>query len=113
MLDADGIELIHDNAMTILEEVGIEFRDDEALALWRAAGAEVEGSRVRISRELAMETLAHAPAEFTQHARNPERSVGSAGATPCSRPPTARPSCATSTASAAKAPSRTSGTSSS
>ncbi len=75
MLDADGIELIHDNAMTILEEVGIEFRDDEALALWRAAGAEVEGSRVRISRELAMETLAHAPAEFTQHARNPERSV--------------------------------------
>ncbi len=38
LLDADGIELIHDNAMTILEEVGIEFCDDEALALWRAGG---------------------------------------------------------------------------
>ncbi len=75
LLDAEGLELIHRNSMTILEEVGIEFRDAEALELWRKAGAEVDGERVRIPAELALETLALAPSQFTQHARNPERSV--------------------------------------
>ncbi len=75
LLDAEGIEIIHENSMTILEEIGVEFRDDDALERWRAAGAEVSDSRVRIPRELAMATLALAPSEFTQHARNPERNV--------------------------------------
>ena len=75
LLDAEGIEIIHENSMTILEEIGIEFRDDDALERWRAAGADVSDSRVRIPRELAMETLALVPSEFTQHARNPERNV--------------------------------------
>ena len=55
LLDASGIEVIHQTSMTILEEIGVEFRDDDALAYWRAAGAQVDGSRVRIPRELAME----------------------------------------------------------
>ena len=62
--------------MRILEEIGIDFRGDpEALALWRGVGAEVAGERVRIPRELAMAQLALAPDRFTQHARNPARSV--------------------------------------
>ena len=62
--------------MRILEEIGVEFRGDaEALALWREAGAKTAGERVRIPRELAMDRLALAPAQFTQHARNPARSV--------------------------------------
>ena len=62
--------------MRILEEVGVDFRGDaEALALWREAGAEVAGERVRIPPELAMAQLALAPDRFTQHARNPDRSV--------------------------------------
>jgi trimethylamine--corrinoid protein Co-methyltransferase len=75
LLDADGLERIHDASMTILEEVGIEFRDAEALALWRAAGADVDGQRVRVARELAMAKLATLPERFVQHARNPARSV--------------------------------------
>src|SRR3990170_1740459 len=75
LIDAAGVELIHEHSMTILEEIGIEFRDEGALALWRQAGAGVEGQRVRIPRELLLEKLAQAPAEFTQAARNPERSV--------------------------------------
>ena len=75
LLDAEGIEIIHENSMTILEEIGVEFRDDDALERWRAAGAKVSDSRVRIPRELAMATLALAPSEFTQHARNPERNI--------------------------------------
>ncbi|MGH6720138.1 MAG: trimethylamine methyltransferase family protein [Alphaproteobacteria bacterium] len=75
LLDAAGLEVIHDAAMTVLEEIGIDFRDDEALALWRAAGADVKGQRVRIPRELVLAKLATIPETFVQHARNPERSV--------------------------------------
>ena len=76
LLDAEAEEAIHDASMRILETIGVDFRGDpEALELWRNAGAQLEGERVRIPRELAMEKLALAPAEFVQHSRNPARSV--------------------------------------
>jgi trimethylamine---corrinoid protein Co-methyltransferase len=75
VLDGEGLERIHEASLRTLEQVGIDFRDAEALELWKAAGAEVERSRVRIPRELLMDLVAKAPAEFTVHARNPERST--------------------------------------
>ena len=77
VMSAEGLELIERNAETILEEVGVEFRGDpEALALWRDAGADVGGERIRIPRGLARRLVTDsAPDEFVQHARNPERSV--------------------------------------
>ena len=76
VLGEEGLALIERNADTILAEIGIEFRDDsEVLELWRGAGAEVAGARVRFPPGLCRELLRTAPAEFTQHARNPERSV--------------------------------------
>lgn len=75
LLGAEGIEIVHNASMRILEEIGVDFRDEESLRIWRQAGAKVEGQRVRIPRELAMEKVGLAPAEFTQNARNPERSV--------------------------------------
>ncbi len=71
----EGLERIHQASMTILEEVGIDFRDAVALDAWRKAGAKIVGERVHIDRGLLMETLAKAPSSFTQHARNPERNV--------------------------------------
>src|SRR5687767_665067 len=51
VLDEEGLALIEANADLILEEIGIEFREDEeALALWRNAGADVNGTRVRFPR---------------------------------------------------------------
>jgi len=79
VLGGEGVELVHEASMRLLEELGIEFRDDEALALWRGAGAEVDGTRVRIARELLLDLVAKTPAEFTLHARNPERSVAIGG----------------------------------
>ncbi len=76
VLDEEGLALIEANADTILEEIGIEFRDDaEALELWRGAGADVQGERVHFPKGLCRELIKTAPAKFTQHARNPERSV--------------------------------------
>jgi trimethylamine--corrinoid protein Co-methyltransferase len=77
LLSGEGLARIEETADRILEEVGIDFRggDERSLALWRAAGARVEGERVRFPRGLVSEVLNTAPASFTQHARNPARSV--------------------------------------
>jgi len=80
VLDEEGLALIEANADLILEEIGIEFREDEeALALWREAGADVQESRVHCPRGLCRTLLKTAPESFTQHARNPERSVAIGG----------------------------------
>ncbi len=71
----EELERIHDASMTLLEEVGIDFRDDESASLWNKAGASVDGYRVRIDREHLMELISTAPSEYTMLARNPERSV--------------------------------------
>ncbi len=76
LLSSEAVEIIEANAETILEEIGIEFRrDPESLRLWREAGADVIGERVRIPRGLARSLLRTAPREFMLHARNPERTV--------------------------------------
>jgi trimethylamine--corrinoid protein Co-methyltransferase len=76
MLEEDALVRIETQALRLLERTGIEFRDDPvALQRWRDAGAGVDGTRVRTAPELVRSLLASAPAEFTQVARNPARSV--------------------------------------
>ena len=75
-LGAAQLDAIEAAAARLMEEGGVEFRDDEeALEMWRAAGAKVEGTRVRAPLDLCRELLGTAPAQFVQHARNPARSV--------------------------------------
>jgi len=77
VLSDEGVELIEDNADTILQEVGLVFRDyPDAVSIFRDAGADVDGDRVRFPRGFCRQIVtATAPAVYTQHARNPERSV--------------------------------------
>ncbi len=75
LLPQETVEMVHDASMGILEEVGIEFRYDEAISIWSDAGADIDGTRVRIPRELLMKLIASAPTQFTLHARNPAQSV--------------------------------------
>jgi trimethylamine--corrinoid protein Co-methyltransferase len=77
VLGEEGLVTMEQNAETILEEIGIDFRDDpEALAIWREAGADVQGERVHVPRGLCRALIQRtAPREFTQHARNPARNV--------------------------------------
>ena len=77
VLDEEGLALIEKNAGTILQEIGVEFRGDtEALRIWKDAGADINGERVRIPNGLCKKLIQdNAPSEFTQHARNPQRSV--------------------------------------
>tara|TARA_R110002049_G_scaffold23545_11_gene83736 strand:- start:1728 stop:3359 length:1632 start_codon:yes stop_codon:yes gene_type:complete len=76
VLTEEALQIIEHNAETVLEEIGVNFPDNpEALSLWRNAGADVTGERVRIPRGLARKLCATAPSHYTQHARNPERNV--------------------------------------
>src|ERR1700740_1175886 len=72
VLGSEGLELLEHNADTILEEIGIDFRDDpESLQLWKDAGADVKGERVHFARGMCRNIVRRsAPKEFTQYARN-------------------------------------------
>lgn len=77
VVSEEGLEIIENNAETILEQVGLDFIDyPRALELLADAGAEVDGQRVRFPRGMCRRIVTeHAPSVYTQHARNPERSV--------------------------------------
>ena len=77
VLSEEGLEIIERNADTILQEIGIEFRDEpEALELWKRAGADVKGTRIRFPKGLPRSIIQKsAPREYVQYARNPERNV--------------------------------------
>ncbi|MEM6577903.1 MAG: trimethylamine methyltransferase family protein [Pseudomonadota bacterium] len=76
VLDEDTIIQLENQVDWLIEDVGIEFRDDpEAHWIWTEAGAKMEGNRVRADASWIRSLCALAPSEFTQIARNPERNV--------------------------------------
>ena len=75
LLSDDQVQVIHDASMDVVEEVGVEFRCDDALALWRDAGAAVDGARVRLDREHLMALVGTAPSSYTMVARDPTHTV--------------------------------------
>ncbi|TSA15484.1 MAG: trimethylamine methyltransferase [Comamonadaceae bacterium] len=76
VISEEGLQKIESSTDRLLAEVGLDIRDDdECLALFRKAGAKVEGIRVRFEPGHLRDILKTAPKEFTQHARNPAHSV--------------------------------------
>ncbi len=77
ILSPEQLEQIHRASMRILEEIGLEFWDDETLDLWQKAGAKVDHAarRVWLDRGLILQTSATAPPTFTWRARNPAHDV--------------------------------------
>lgn len=81
LLDEESLGQIEATAERIMAEIGVEFRDDaETVRLFRAAGAEVTPEapdiwRLRFPTGMIRSLLATAPAQFTQHARNPANNV--------------------------------------
>jgi trimethylamine--corrinoid protein Co-methyltransferase len=79
----DQLEMIENNAETVLEETGLDFyEDEEAVEMWRAVGADIKASptedrrfRVRFPRGLVRSLIKTAPREYVQHARNPLNNV--------------------------------------
>ncbi len=77
----DELESIHQTSLTILEEIGMDFLNEEARDLLKQAGARVDpnSQRVRFDRGFIEQAVATCPAEFVLHARNPARNVNFGG----------------------------------
>ena len=81
ILSEESLTKIEATADRILAEIGIELREDaEAMRLYRDAGADVTELttgvwRIKFEPGMVRDILKTAPAEFTQHARNPANSV--------------------------------------
>ncbi|MEP1124236.1 MAG: trimethylamine methyltransferase family protein [Ilumatobacter sp.] len=71
----DELDAIHRASLRVLAETGIDFLHPEARRLLAAAGARVDGDRVRFDPDMVLETVAHAPSEFILHGRRPERDL--------------------------------------
>ncbi|MGB0866664.1 MAG: trimethylamine methyltransferase family protein, partial [Granulosicoccaceae bacterium] len=75
-LDEEQIEQLEAQVDWLMQDVGIAFRDDPAaLRIWREAGATVDGDTVRGAADWIRDLCSTAPRQFSQLARNRERSV--------------------------------------
>ena len=77
----EEVEVIPEEAMTILEEIGVDFLHERARDVFQKAGMAIDGNRARLDRALIMEMVAKAPETFNLQARNANHTVTSAGTT--------------------------------
>jgi trimethylamine--corrinoid protein Co-methyltransferase len=76
LLDAAGVQRVHDTSMEILSEVGIAFYDEESVAILREHGVRVdENDLAYFDESMVMEYVSKAPSQFTQLARNPQNNL--------------------------------------
>ena len=81
-LDEEQVECIHDASMDILEQQGIGVLGEQALSVFRKAGARVDDDgMVYMDRGLVMEAISTAPAQFSVVPRNPENTIRCGGNT--------------------------------
>lgn len=73
----DELEHIHLASLRVLKEIGVDVLHEEARRIMKAHGADVRDGteRVRFDADMILELIAHAPSEFTLHARNPAHNV--------------------------------------
>jgi trimethylamine--corrinoid protein Co-methyltransferase len=74
-LSRDEIEQIHKTSMRAMEEVGVKFPYEEALAVFEKHGFKTDGEKVFFKEQQVMDALASVPRPFTIHAPNPDKSV--------------------------------------
>ncbi len=81
VLSPEGLEKIENAALTILEEIGMDFLHPQAQEILRKAGADVDpgSDRVRFDRHLVLESVAKAPSAYRLYARNPQHDLEMGG----------------------------------
>jgi trimethylamine:corrinoid methyltransferase len=70
-LSLEAVGKVHDTAMRIFEEVGIEVNSDKALDLFRSTDARIDqqSRRVTIPRDMVMSLVRNAPSKVTLYGR--------------------------------------------
>jgi trimethylamine--corrinoid protein Co-methyltransferase len=74
-LTEDDIAQIHDTAMRVFEEVGVQVNSEKALKFFQGAGAKVDDHIVRMPRDTVMGLVNQAPSEIVLYGRKPERNL--------------------------------------
>jgi trimethylamine---corrinoid protein Co-methyltransferase len=74
-LTKTDLELIHSSSMEILSSVGIRFKEDEAIEIFKKHGVTTDGYVVYLSEADIRKALDSAPETFIVTARDPEKSV--------------------------------------
>jgi len=75
VLTKEEIENIHQNSMKVLEKIGIQFKDEAAVEVFKKHGYKTEAGKVFMQESQIFEALKTVPSRFTIHARNPARNV--------------------------------------
>jgi trimethylamine--corrinoid protein Co-methyltransferase len=70
--DDDACARVHQASLTLLERTGVDVKDERARELCAAAGATVDGRRVRLPAALVKEALTSAPRTWTLRPRGGE-----------------------------------------
>lgn len=68
-------QLIHNAAMKILNNIGVEIHNEEALQVYKDHGIRTEGNVVFFTEDQVWEWVKKAPSSFTVHARNPKYDI--------------------------------------
>ena len=81
ILSADQVETIHQASLGILRDIGLRVESPTALKLLTDLRADVDhdNAHVRFDPALIEELTQDLPAEFTIHARNPDKTVRMGG----------------------------------
>ncbi len=68
-------QLIHNAAMKIMSNIGVEIHNQEALQVYKDHGIRTEGNTAFFTEDQVWEWVKKAPAEFTVYARNPQYNI--------------------------------------
>lgn len=79
-LSKEDIAQVHDTAMRVFEEVGVQVNSEKALAHFRKAGAKVDDNIVRLSRDTVADLVRQAPSDVTLYGREPQHNLDLGGA---------------------------------
>ena len=71
-INDDQVQDLHQCSLRILDEIGVRFANDKALATAREFGCRVEGEVVRFSPDQISQLIEKAPSQFVLQAQNPK-----------------------------------------
>jgi len=74
-LSEEELNKLHSATMEIFGDVGVAFREPEALKIFKKHGVKVDGDKVFLTEGHVAKALETVPAKFTISARDPEKSV--------------------------------------
>lgn len=76
LLTQNEIEMIHENSLRIMENIGIVMTDEQAREILSKHGAILDGERVKFPKKLVEEAIKLSPSSYTLHGRNADKNVG-------------------------------------